>query len=55
MTYKGLVSDSTLLGLVPFVKDADEELKKVQEQKEENLSLYNFPDSNIEGEDKEEE
>lgn len=55
MTYKGLVSDSTLLGLVPFVKDVDEELAKVQEQKEENMSLYSFPTSQVEDEDDKED
>lgn len=44
MQYKGLVSDETLLSLVPFVKDVDEELAKVKEQTEENMSLYNFPE-----------
>ena len=43
MQYKGLVSDETLLGLIPFVKDVDEEMAKVKEQKEDNMSLYNFP------------
>ena len=43
MQYKGLVSDETLLGLIPFVQDVDEEMAKVKEQTEENMSLYNFP------------
>ena len=48
MQYKGLVSDSTLLGLVPFVKDVQEEMDKVKEQKEENMDLYSFGNNEVE-------
>lgn len=48
---KGIVSDATLLGQLDFVTDVNAELKNVKEQKQENMSLYNF--GNIS--DKEEE
>ena len=39
---KGTVSDATLLSLLPFVEDVNEELALLQEQKEANMSLYSF-------------
>lgn len=39
---KGTVSDSTLLGLLPFVEDVNAELEAVNKQKEENMNLYGF-------------
>ena len=39
---RGLVSDSTLLSQIPFVDDAEEELKKAQAEKQENMKLYDF-------------
>lgn len=39
MQYKGLVSDKTLLELVPFIKDPDEELKKLDEQTQKELDM----------------
>ena len=48
---KGTVSDATLLGQLDFVTDVNAELEAVKEQKQENMSLYNF--SNVS--DKEEE
>ena len=50
-TLKGTVSDATLLGQLDFVTDVNAELEAVKEQKQENMSLYNF--SNVS--DKEEE
>ena len=50
-TLKGTVSDQTLLGQLDFVTDVNAELEAVKEQKQENMSLYNF--SNVS--DKEEE
>lgn len=41
-SYRGLVSDETLLSQIPFVKDVNEELNKITEQKENQMSLYNF-------------
>ena len=46
LQYKGLVSDETLLSLIPFVSDIKEELNKLQEQTEKNMSLYNFGNDN---------
>lgn len=43
MSLRGLVSDKTLLSILPFIKDADEELKQVQEEREANMELYHFP------------
>jgi len=40
MQYKGLVSDETLLGQVPFVKDVNKELELVNKQKLANMELY---------------
>ena len=37
--YKGLVSDETLLSQIPFVDNAQDELKKVQKQKEDNIKM----------------
>lgn len=42
LQYKGLVSDETLLSLIPFISNVDEELEKLQLQTEKNMSLYNF-------------
>lgn len=39
---KGIVSDKTLLGLLPFVSDVNQEMEAVTKQKQENMSLYNF-------------
>jgi SPP1 family phage portal protein len=39
---KGSVSDKTLLSLLPFVDDVDAELEALNQQKQENMSLYNF-------------
>lgn len=39
---KGIVSDATLLGMLPFVDDVNAEMEAVNKQKQENISLYNF-------------
>ena len=39
---KGSVSDATLIGQLPFVSDVNAELEALQEQKQANMSLYNF-------------
>ena len=39
---RGLVSDETLLSQIPFVDDAEEELKKAQAEKQANMKLYDF-------------
>lgn len=39
---KGTVSDSTLLGLLPFVSDVNAELEALTEQKAANMELYGF-------------
>lgn len=48
---KGTVSDATLLAQIPFVKDVQGELEAVRQQKQENLSLYSFGNSNSSDED----
>ena len=47
-TLRGLVSDETLLSLLPFVDDAKEELKKAQAEKQANMKLYDFGAGNSE-------
>lgn len=42
MQYKGLVSDATLLELVPFINDPEEELKKMDEQTQKELAQMEF-------------
>lgn len=39
---KGVVSDKTLLGQLPFISDVNAELEALQAQKEANMALYNF-------------
>ena len=39
---KGSVSDATLIGQLPFVSDVNAELEALKEQKQANMSLYNF-------------
>lgn len=51
MSYRNFVSDKTLLSLLPFVKDIDEEMRLVKQQMANSLSLYNFHDNDDEDED----
>lgn len=46
-SFRGLVSDETLLGQVDFVTDVQKELEKVNEQKEQNMAMYSF--GNLDG------
>ena len=46
-SFRGLVSDETLLGQVDFVTDVQKELEKVNEQKEQNMAMYGF--GNLDG------
>lgn len=39
---RGIVSQETLLTLLPFVQDVDEEMARVRAEKEESMELYNF-------------
>ena len=39
---KGVVSDKTLLGQLPFISDVNAEIEALQKQKEANMALYNF-------------
>jgi hypothetical protein len=50
---KGSVSDKTLLGLLPFVDDAEAELEAVKAQKEANMAMYNFAATTSEEDDDE--
>lgn len=43
---RGVVSTRTLLTLLPFVTDVDAELEAVQEEKANNMELYNFSVNN---------
>ena len=44
MSMKGLVSERTILTVLPFIKDVDEEMKQLQEERELAMSLYSFPE-----------
>lgn len=48
---RGLVSDETLLSLLEFVKDPQEEVQRVREQNEANLSMYSFASGNMKEEE----
>ena len=39
---RGIVSDKTLISLLPFIKDVDAEEKQLQKEKEANMSMYGF-------------
>ena len=39
---RGIVSDKTLISLLPFIKDVDAEVKQLQKEKEVNMSMYGF-------------
>lgn len=39
---RGLVSNKTLLGQIPFVADVDAELEQLAAEREESMSMYNF-------------
>ena len=39
---RGIVSQETLLTLLPFVQNVDEEMERVRAEKEESMELYNF-------------
>lgn len=39
---RGIVSDKTLLSLLPFIKDVDAEYELIQQQKEMNMDMYGF-------------
>ena len=38
--YRGLISDETLISLLPFIDNPKEEMKKVEAEKKEHLALY---------------
>lgn len=50
---KGIVSDKTLLGQLPFVEDINAELEAVKEQKAASMALYSFGTENNLGEEEE--
>lgn len=53
---QGIVSDETLLSLLPFVNDPATEVEKLKQQKKENVNLFDFSLSrNIEGAENEDE
>lgn len=45
---RGLVSDRTLLTMIPAVEDVDAELEAIKEQKESYLDMYSFGNNNDE-------
>lgn len=44
---RGLVSDATLLGMIPGIKNVNEELELIKAQKAENMELYSFGSPNL--------
>jgi SPP1 family phage portal protein len=52
---KGIVSDATLLGQLPFVTDVNAELEAVQEQKAANMALYSFTPTGADDEEEDAE
>ena len=48
---RGVVSDETLITLLPFIDDAEEEIEKIKAQKEENMKLYSFGNPEEEDDD----
>lgn len=52
---KGTVSDATLLGQLDFITDVNAELEAVQEQKQENMSLYSFGNPSFAAEEDDDE
>lgn len=48
---KGTVSDATLLGMLPFVDNVNEEIEALNKQKQENIALYSFGNNNTENEE----
>ena len=51
---KGTVSDATLLAQLPFIQDVNAELAALENQKKQNMSLYNFGSTTGFEEDEEE-
>ena len=51
---KGTVSDATLLAQLPFIQDVNAELAALEDQKKQNMSLYNFGSTTGFEEDEEE-
>lgn len=43
---RGLVSDRTLISLLPFVSDVDKEIEQLQEENAEKVDLYRFKSEN---------
>jgi SPP1 family phage portal protein len=52
---RGLVSDETLLSLLPFITSPQEELERIKTQQEANAALYSFPNSFPSGTDEEQD
>lgn len=48
---RGVVSDETLLSLLPFVKDVDAEMERITAQREASMSMYSFTSGDDEEED----
>ena len=51
---KGTVSDATLLAQLPFIQDVNAELAALEDQKKQNMTLYNFGSTTGFEEDEEE-
>lgn len=53
---RGIVSDKTLISLLPFIKDVDAEVEQLQKEKEANMDMYGFnAQSNTDNKDESED
>ena len=50
---KGIISDASLLSMIPGIEDVNAELEAVQKQKQEEMSLYSFGNTNTNIEEEE--
>lgn len=48
---RGLVSTETLLGLLPFIDNPEDEMKRIKAEKQESYDLYNFGGNEVEDEE----
>lgn len=50
-TLRGLVSTKTLISLLPFINDADKEMKELEKENEAKAELYSFTGQELQEED----
>ena len=52
-TLRGMVSNKTLISLLPFINDANKEMKEVEKENKANAELYSFTSTNSSDEEEE--